>query len=463
MSLIDEIKNGESKTLEFKKEFPNNESIAKTVIAFSNTSGGKLIIGVDNNGKIIGLKENVDIFDLQDKIASIIYDDCYPNIIPEIYTANIDGKIIIVVEVFRGSLLPYYFKKEGKNNGTYIRIGATNRKASYDNILELERQKRNISFDEEINYDVDFYSLDISPIRLEFEKVGKQIDMEKLKNLKLIKEENGKIYPTNGLLILLGKYENCAIKCARFKGKTMDIFLDKKDYNGDLFSQLEKAESFIKNHINLRGEIKGLQRTDTYEIPIEAIREALINAVVHRDYTNMGRDIKVGIYDDILNIVSPGGFPSTLTEKDILEGRSEVRNKVIARVFKELNYIEQWGSGIKRIKSTCLKYGLKEPIIKETGDFVDVEIYREVPESAGKVPESAGKVPEKYRDLSEQEMRIIEYIKNNGKITSKEVEKLIGVKNRRAREILKEMIDRKVITRKGRGRSTYYSLRAHQK
>ncbi|WP_156099399.1 RNA-binding domain-containing protein [Caloranaerobacter azorensis] len=463
MSLIDEIKNGESKTLEFKKEFPNNESIAKTVIAFSNTSGGKLIIGVDNNGKIIGLKENVDIFDLQDKIASIIYDDCYPNIIPEIYTANIDGKIIIVVEVFRGSLLPYYFKKEGKNNGTYIRIGATNRKASYDNILELERQKRNISFDEEINYDVDFYSLDISPIRLEFEKVGKQIDMEKLKNLKLIKEENGKIYPTNGLLILLGKYENCTIKCARFKGKTMDIFLDKKDYNGDLFSQLEKAESFIKNHINLRGEIKGLQRTDTYEIPIEAIREALINAVVHRDYTNMGRDIKVGIYDDILNIVSPGGFPSTLTEKDILEGRSEVRNKVIARVFKELNYIEQWGSGIKRIKSTCLKYGLKEPIIKETGDFVDVEIYREVPESAGKVPESAGKVPEKYRDLSEQEIRIIEYIKNNGKITSKEVEKLIGVKNRRAREILKEMIDRKIITRKGRGRSTYYSLKAHQK
>ncbi|KGG80396.1 ATP-dependent DNA helicase [Caloranaerobacter azorensis H53214] len=463
VSLIDEIKNGESKTLEFKKEFPNNESIAKTVIAFSNTSGGKLIIGVDNNGKIIGLKENVDIFDLQDKIASIIYDDCYPNIIPEIYTANIDGKIIIVVEVFRGSLLPYYFKKEGKNNGTYIRIGATNRKASYDNILELERQKRNISFDEEINYDVDFYSLDISPIRLEFEKVGKQIDMEKLKNLKLIKEENGKIYPTNGLLILLGKYENCTIKCARFKGKTMDIFLDKKDYNGDLFSQLEKAESFIKNHINLRGEIKGLQRTDTYEIPIEAIREALINAVVHRDYTNMGRDIKVGIYDDILNIVSPGGFPSTLTEKDILEGRSEVRNKVIARVFKELNYIEQWGSGIKRIKSTCLKYGLKEPIIKETGDFVDVEIYREVPESAGKVPESAGKVPEKYRDLSEQEIRIIEYIKNNGKITSKEVEKLIGVKNRRAREILKEMIDRKIITRKGRGRSTYYSLKAHQK
>lgn len=256
-------------------------------------------------------------------------------------------------------------------------------------------------------------------------------------------------------MILLGKYENCAIKCARFKGKTMDVFLDKKDYNGDLFSQLEKAESFIKNHINLRGEIKGLQRTDTYEIPIEAIREALINAVVHRDYINMGRDIKVGIYDDILNIVSPGGFPSTLTEKDILEGRSEIRNKVIARVFKELNYIEQWGSGIKRIKSSCLKYGLKEPIIKEIGDFVDVEIYR-------KVPEKCRKVPQEYRDLSEQEMKIIEYIKNNGKITSREVENLIGVKNRRAREILKEMIDLKVIVRKGRGKNTYYSLKAHQ-
>ena len=97
------------------------------------------------------------------------------------------------------------------------------------------------------------------------------------------------------------------------------------------------------------------------------LEESLVNAVVHRDYSNDGRDIKIGIYDDIINIVSHGGFPSTITQEDILEGRSEIRNKVIARVFKELNYIEQWGSGIRRIKSSCKARGLKEPEIVEKG------------------------------------------------------------------------------------------------
>ena len=150
--------------------------------------------------------------------------------------------------------------------------------------------------------------------------------------------------------------------------------------------------------------IKGLQRTDTYEIPESALREALVNALIHRDYTNQGRDIKVGVYDDIVNVVSPGGFPNTLTAEALLEGRSEIRNRVIARVFKELGYIEQWGSGIQRIKSACLAQGLVEPRIREKGDFVDVEFYRPVsagavPDSAGKVPDSAGKVPEKCRIL----------------------------------------------------------------
>ena len=175
MNLIEEIKKGESKTLELKEILPGNDNIARTIIAFSNTSGGKLVIGVNNKREIIGLKDT-DIFELQDKISSIVYDSVYPNILPEIYTTNINNKIVLVVEIFRGNLLPYYLKKEGKNNGTYIRIGATNRKAAFDNILELERQRRNISFDEEINYEHDFYSLDLSPIKAKFEKINKTLD-----------------------------------------------------------------------------------------------------------------------------------------------------------------------------------------------------------------------------------------------------------------------------------------------
>ena len=368
---------GENKRVEFKEKLPKNESIVKTVIAFSNTSGGKLIVGVSDERKIVGIDE-ANIFELQDKISSLIFDRCYPNILPEIYTVNIEGKLLLVIEVFRGNLLPYYLKKEGKNKGTYLRLGATNRQASFEMIVELERQRRNISYDEELNYEFELSSLDLSPLYDVFKKVGKKLDEEKLKNLKLIKEEHGKDYPSNALLILLGHHNHCMVKCAKFKGTTMELFLDKKEYSGSIFEILENVQNFILNHINLRAEIKGLYRTDTYEIPVVALREALINALIHRDYINQGRDIKVGVYDDIVNIVSPGGYPNGINQADIESGRSDARNRVIANVFKELGLIEQWGSGIARIKKSCLDIGLKEPKILEMNDFVDVEFFRPI-------------------------------------------------------------------------------------
>ncbi len=449
MGIVKEINGGESKVLEFKEKFPNNESIAKTVVAFSNTSGGKIVFGVNDSCEIIGINEETDVFELQDKIASIIYDYCYSNIIPEIYTKSINDKIVLVVEIFRGNLLPYYLKKYGRNKGVYIRIGATNRQAGLDNIVDLERQRGNSSFDQESNYEVDFDSIDLTSLKEKFEQHGKSMDMNVMKNLKLVREENGVIYPTNGLLVILGMYEHCRIKCSRFKGTTMEVFIDRKEYEGDVFTQLYDAENFIKNHISLRSEIEGLQRKDFYEIPIEAIRESLVNAVVHRDYVNRGRDIKVGVYDDILNIVSPGGFPNTITQDDIIEGRSEIRNKTIARVLKELNYIEQWGTGIKRIRSSCKAAGLKEPEIQEKGDFVNVNLFRKDfyhDENLNKKSE-----------YTVQEKEIIDYLKrSDGRITTNEVTKILKVKERRARYILNEMVGNDMLEKVGRSSNTYY-------
>ena len=450
--LLEKIRAGENKILEFKEKLPSNKIIAKTVIAFSNTSGGKLLIGVNDKREIVGVSDSIDIFELKDKLASIIYDNCYPMINPEIYTVNILGKIIIVVEVFRGNLLPYYFKAEGKNNGVYIRLGAINRKAGIESIRRLERLRENISFDEETNYGFVFKSLNIDTLKLEFEEMNKVLTNEKLENLKLIKIEKNTIYPTNGLLILLGVFENCRIKCSRFKGNTMEVFLDKKEYSGDVFQQIELAEKFIKNYLKVESKINGLKREDIYEIPSQAIREALINAVVHRDYSNMGRDIKIGIYDDLLNIVSPGSFPNTITEEDILEGRSEIRNKVIARVFKELNYIEQWGSGINRMVNACMKKDLKRPSIKEKNDFVDVEIYRMITK---KMPERVEKMPEK-NDFSKNEQKILLHLEEIEEITTAETVKILLVKERRAREILKKLTDKGILKKCDKGRNTHY-------
>ncbi|WP_208123282.1 RNA-binding domain-containing protein [Facilibium subflavum] len=468
MNLFDEIKLGESKTLEFKRELPSSDKIAKTAIAFSNSSGGKLVIGVSDDRQIIGI-DDANIFDLQDKIASIIFDNCSPNILPEIYTVNYDGKLLLVVEIFRGNLLPYFLKKDGKNNGTYIRVGATNRKAEYENIVELERQKRHISYDEEISYDVSLDTLDLKPLYERFAKLGKPLDEQKLHNLKLLKSKHGTTYPTNALLIILGYFENCTVKCARFKGVTMELFIDKKEYKGDIFTILENTQNFILNHINLRGEIKGLYRTDTYEIPEVALREALINALIHRDYINKGRDIKVGIYDDIVNIVSPGSFPNTITATDIANGRSEARNKVVANIFKELGLIEQWGSGINRIKKICETNSLKEPKIEEQNDFVDVEFFR--PNTANKVLDIAFEAPHKNdyerlrtiandcEQLTKEEQDILLYLLDNKMISRKEATTLIGLKNTKTYETLNSLVEKNLIIRNGQGRSTHYVLK----
>lgn len=459
MSLYHQIQQGEGKTLELKRQLPRHEQIAQTAVAFANTSGGKLVIGVDDRRKVVGIKEE-DIFALQDQITSIILDRCYPPLLPEIYTANLNGKLVLVVEIFRGNLMPYYLKAEGKHQGTYLRIGASNRKAELLQIVELERQRVNQSFDEEIYPEQNWHELDLSPLQTRFAAKGKPVDEEKLKNLKLVRQEQGHLFPTQGLLILLGQFPHVTTKCARFKGTDMSLFLDRKEYTGDLFSQLEQAEAFIKNHINLRGEIKGLQRTDTYELPEAALREALTNAIIHRDYTNQGRDIKVGVYDDIVNIVSPGGFPNTLTADGLREGRSEIRNRVIARVFKELGYIEQWGSGLQRIKKACLDQGLQEPRIREISDSVDVEFQRPRVSGISELPDSTG-----YRrivpDTDLQESAILKQLDQGGMITTAQVMNLLSVKERRAREILKNLADKHLLEKHGSARSTYYTKASH--
>ncbi|WP_434987124.1 ATP-binding protein [Vreelandella zhaodongensis] len=200
----------------------------------------------------------------------------------------------------------------------------------------------------------------------------------------------------------------------------MAVFLDKKEYRGDLFSQLAQTEAFIKNHLHLKAEILGLQRTETYEIPIPAIREALVNAVVHRDYSNAERDIKVGIYDDILNIVSLGDLPNGLTLNEALKGRSEIRNKVLARVFKELGYIEQWGSGMSRIRELCQQAGNPEPA---SGDFVDIEFSRDTNLAATDTDETGGLIGGQkgglIPELTERQREVLALIQENPAISRK--------------------------------------------
>ncbi len=459
MNIINQIKQGENKRMELKEVLPSNEAIAKTLIAFSNTSGGRLIIGINDNLKVIGIDE-AKVFDMEEKIASVITDLCYPNILPEIYTLNISGSLLLVVEAFRGNLLPYYLKSKGKNDGTYIRIGSTNRKADELMILELDRQRRKLSFDEEENFGFETTSLNLDEIYHEFHKIGKEVNYQKLINLKLIKQIQDKDYPVNALLIALGIFDNVTLKCARFKGTSMSEFIDKKEFSGNLFGILENAISFLKNHLNLNVKIDALQRKEEYEIPIVALREALLNAIIHRDYTR-NRDVKMAIYDDILEITSPGALPHGITLEDISNGRSELRNKVLANLFKELGYIESWGSGISRIREICKKHGISFTI-KETGDFVQVVFGRlKAPASARKRPQESArkKAPASLtRKLNPEEQKIIDAVKQKGEIRRSEVMKLLNCGETKAKDLLRRLSETE-LKRIVKGKYTYYILK----
>lgn len=465
------IANGESKTLELKEIIPSHEKVAKTVCAFANTSGGKLVIGVKDNLEIIGL-DDVNIFETKDSLISVIYDKISPTIMVDIFTVTIENRLILVIDVSKGPQSPYHIKKTGNKEEVYIRLGATNRKADNETINELHRQSRNISFDEEIDYNYNFEQLNLNPLSTRFRKLGIDLDESKCTNLGLAKMEVNKLYPTKGLLILQGVYEHCCIKCAKFKGDNMVEFIDKKEYTGNIFSQLENAESFCYNHINVGAKIVGLQRQDIPEVPVEAIREALVNALVHRDYTNFGRDIKVNIFDSYISILSPGSLPPKITYEDIFNGRSEIRNKVVARVMNKLNFIEKWGTGINRILTSCKTKGLKTPEIIEKNDFFEIKLFRpemvspdnnnQDIESPRSISVDYGRlrlITVDYGRLGNDKKDVLIYLLDHGFIARKKVMELLDSKSSKATDLLAEMVEENLITRKGSGRGTYYVLK----
>lgn len=466
MTLLEQIKNGESKTLEFKELIPKGEQIAKTAVAFSNYAGGKILVGVTDKREIIGIDESQDIFKIKESLESTLIDSCSPFVNFDIYTENIEDKIIIVIEVFPGKMKPYSLKKHGKESGVFLRIGSSNRKADYENILELERQRVNISFDEEIDYDLNYKNLKLDSLKERFSKKEKELTEDKLLNMKLIINDGKELRCSVGLGIILGRYENCEIKCARFKGREMTYFVDKKEFTGNIFENIDGVEAFLRNHLNLRSEFVGFQRKDILEIPPLALREAIINAVVHRDYSNQGRDIKVAIYDHVVEILSPGCLPNTLTIEEIYSGRSEIRNKVLARVFKELDYIEKWGSGLKRINELCREAGVVEPVVKESGDFVSVTFKRDIqptsaelpPDTTGLLPDTTGLLPENngVKDLNDGERSILTLIDEKEKVKRVDIEEVMEVSERRVRQILNELQEKNLIEKVGKGRNIYY-------
>lgn len=395
---LQEILKGESKSVEFKVELPKkSEKYMKTVIAFSNTNGGKIVIGVDDESReIVGVNEK-DVFQIMDNIANAVSDSCEPQIMPNITFQTIDEKCIVIIEIYPGANRPYYLKNAGKADGVYVRIAGTSRPADEVKVKELEMEGANLSWDElicighrpseeEVNRlcnDIKRYRLDSAVTEEEKKSIG-DVTKENLLNWKILKETEGNLIATNAFVLLTSEeFQFSKIQCALFKGVDRDIFIDKKEYAGPLYKQIEEAYQFVLRHINLGAEIEGIVRKDSYELPVGAIREMIVNAVCHRNYMD-NSCVQVAVYDDRVEVTSPGMLYGGLTLEEAMGGRSKIRNRAIAEVFSRMEIVESWGTGIRRIVNRAREYELPEPKFREVGDAFRVDLYRKADKKADK-------------------------------------------------------------------------------
>ena len=439
--LIEKILKGESEKTEFKENAKTNTYI-KTVVAFANGNGGKIVFGVKDNREIVGVENE---FEVMDGIINAISDSCYPKIVPDISLHTLENKTVILVEIEGGKKKPYYLKSKGMQKGTYIRSGATTRIIEEDYVLkELVLEGENKYFDQQVCHGESVSDEEIEKFCEWLEKLARKnsendteirkVTRNTLLSWKVLEEKNGRIFPTNAYILLSGK-ENWEvsrkIQCGVFKGETRSIFVDKKEFEGSIIMQLEKVYQYVLEKINLGSDIVGIYRVDKYEIPPKSIREVIANAVIHRSYLEPN-DIQVALYDNRLEITSPGMLLSGVNVKRMKEGYSKLRNRAIASVFAYVNIIEKWGSGIPRIMNEIREYGLQEPefIIFEN-DF-RVNIYRKnynttqstqgsTQNRINTTQDISKKEKLDVKNLTETEKTIINTIINNPEMSQKQI------------------------------------------
>jgi ATP-dependent DNA helicase RecG len=443
----------ESENLEFKKSVGEWKEIVETVAAFSNTSGGRIIVGVSKSGNIVGMEIGKNtIEDLTNKIVT----NTDPKIYPKIAAEKIGEKNVIIIEVNESTdklVLAFGrpFKRVGKST---IKMS----KDEYETSI-LEKHKEKLRFDNQICEDTRLGDIDEEEIKLFLKKAkterGLNIELdlslkEILMRLKLIKDSK----LTNSAILLFGKnpqsfFIQAEVKCVRFKGTGVTgTMIDMKDIGSNLIDQVIEVEKFIFSHISLTSWIENgkIERQEKWEYPPKAIREALVNAIAHRDYRSPSK-VQVRIFDDRIEFWNPGKLPEGWTVETLKEKHeSKPFNPLIARAFFWIKYIEEVGTGTNKIIDWCKEWGLPEPDFEYTGTnivttFRKSKLTREYLENLG---------------LNERELKIIEHIKVNNRITSSAIQKMFNVRRKAANSYLKKLIDLGLIARKGAGKMIYY-------
>ncbi len=437
------IQKEENRALEFKEEFPKKLKLIKTIIAFANGSGGIILIGIKDKTKdIIGIQD--DPLLMEEKIQNIVFDNIKPIVIPHVSILNHKNKIILAIKINSGDQKPYFQKSKGLEEDVYIRIGSTNRIADQQMIDELSRRARNISYDSIIDYTIstELLSLEILNDYIKKRNVDLSCEYETFEKIGLAEKTNEHSHPSiAGVLFFSNnypeKYSSYFIKLAVFSDTTRKKIEKQKQFDPPLLSQLENAFELCKFAIPSSIELKDLEQKIKSSLPFEIVREALINAVCHRDYSIVGSGIQIHIFSDRIEIINPGVLPGDLTIEDLGKGISEVRNRQIVKIFRELGYIEQLGSGITRMFEICKETGLEKPKFEEIGNYFKVTFY--------------------YK--KENFDILYRYIQKNKVVKINELTEKFQMHRNTIRSYLNKLINKNLIIREGKGPQTRYKLK----
>ena len=443
--LLTLINKGENERLEFKESLRLKEEIGQAVSAFSNANGGSIVIGVSDDGTIIGIDIGRNTLE---EMANYIKRNTDPAIFPSVKILDAEEKKIIVIEVKESAEKPVFFRSHA-----YKRVGKTNQRISSSEMRKLAKESgERVYWDELVCEDANIEDIDKGKVRWFLKEARKERGLnlsedapieEVLMKLKLLR--NGKL--TNAALLLFFKEQmflQSEIKCIRFSGnEPIKPYIDFQAIEGTVFDLIDKAEDFVLR--NIRKSIRlvpgKVQREEKYEYPPDAIREAVVNAVAHRDYESPSK-VQVRIFDNRIEVWSPGTLPEGITTEDLRREHISVPRSPL--LFKQLfwvKYVEDVGGGTLDMINQCREWGIPEPVFEHiTGAFV----------VTFKLPPAVGDL--ERMGLNERQLKAMDYVIKKGSISNKEYTSLNSISRKTATIDLTQLVAKGLLVRVGEGK-----------
>lgn len=436
----------ENQNIEFKQEYVPD--IRKEVMGFANADGGTVFVGVRKDGAVLGIDDPDGVM-LQ--IVNSLKDSLSPDVMPfvKVNTVEIEGKQVVEIDVTTGTNRPYYLKEKGlKPSGVYVRKGSSTQPMTEEGIREMLIQNSGRAFEQcrSMNQELTFQTF-----FSEMQSRSLEVGSSQMRTLKLIGEDG--LY-TNLALLLSDQCETTT-KVALFQGTDKEQFRDRKEFTGSILKQLEDVYQFIDLVNKTKATFSGLNRTDKRDYPEEAVREALLNSIVHRDYSFSGSNL-VNIFEDRIEFVSLGGLVSCLDLKSIFLGVSMSRNPNLAAIFYRMRLIESYGTGIGKIERVYKSNRLQPEFETAKGVF-RVTLPNRNEEHDSNIQSYSGNDGD--ISFNEQKKLIIQYAKEKGSVSRKEVENLIGAGTTKAFRLLKELCEAKQLEQTGTGKLRTYVIK----